>query len=169
MDSSPRDLAYRMIGMIANSWAMIEYCVDIINTIIFFRHDARSYEKRIPVALESKLKFLRRACNRIPKLKADGAAILPLVEDVLALRRHRHVVIHGVATGFDTGTVTYNFIKNENDNILLGQATLTLQALYDLVEESTQLARRANEIEDRFRVAWVEDGSKPFSELTPGE
>lgn len=168
MDGSPRSLGYFMIGGIANSWAMIEHAVDLMNAVIFTRHEAREYEDRVPLALDRKLKFLRRACARMAALAPYQTDVANAVSDALTLKEYRHVIIHGVATGFDASGITYDVLRNENDRILVGQVTFTLQEMHNLLSESLALATRFHSIEGRFRTDWVDDPDKPFRELSGG-
>jgi hypothetical protein len=94
--TAPEDEAFfAALGRLTISWAHIESGLDAAITVIHERLGGDSIEPELPRMLQRKLKYLRRACAKIPQL-ADYQVSFPMFADrVQAASETRHDLIHG--------------------------------------------------------------------------
>jgi hypothetical protein len=160
---------YAKIGRIATAWAKLEFSVDLMNGVIFGWHKARSYEKRIPLALESKLKFMRRAANRISGLSPYRDLMVSITTEALEFKRGRHTLAHGVPRAYDASAgVTYASLVNLNDNLAWDERTLSEEFLSEFAAFSEALSDKAFTLCRGFVDEWIEQSHDPDGKLPGG-
>ena len=89
------------IGFLILNWAMIEACLDFNTAIIFHAAGGKHIDREIPMALKSKLKFLRRCFSQIDMLHPFADEAIGYLSRVQDLSQTRHAVVHGFASKYD--------------------------------------------------------------------
>jgi len=83
------------IGIIAINWAMIERQLDNCIHLICADLGGIPGEREKPLALERKIKALKKSFRRIESLKPFKDRAIPLIEDARVMGHKRHMFLHG--------------------------------------------------------------------------
>lgn len=87
------------IGWIAHNWAVVEQNFEMCIALIYHDLGGKTVvDKQLPLPWNQKVKFLRRAFERIPELARYAAEALPLIDQADAIAEDRNDLIHGVLT-----------------------------------------------------------------------
>ena len=90
------DPHYDLVGKITVAWAFIDYSLDVINTMIFLMAGGNAIQSEIPVSLNNKIAFFRKAYQNLDGLAPFKNAGLGLIAEVAKQREARHDFVHGI-------------------------------------------------------------------------
>lgn len=104
--TAPEDEAFfAAIGRLAVAWAHIEISLDAMIAIV---HDTMNggelIEPEKPISLQRKLRYLRRAFNRMQELQPFNERFRAIADEVKAASEDRHDIIHGFVVDQTSGT-----------------------------------------------------------------
>jgi hypothetical protein len=96
---------FAAVGRLTVTWAHLEFGLDAMIAVIHGLMDGRLHEKKLPRQLSKKLKYLRKAFDRIGVAEADRPRYDKFLDDVEAASVTRHDIIHGfpIHHASDTG------------------------------------------------------------------
>lgn len=138
----PNEFVYR-VGWVAVSWAMVEYGLDSAIREIYQIHDGASVETRIPVSLNPKIAFLRKAFNQVGGLAGCAVHGHALLDEVNALKHQRHDIMHGIIAG--PGDEGYQLMRFRYE------ATGHVREIYAYtMEDLSHLSRHASSLAERL-------------------
>lgn len=87
---------YSAIGKLTISWAYVEMGLDWLIREIHEPLDGRTHvEPDPPISLQRKLRYLRRAFNRLPPLSSFNARFVTIADEIQLASEERHDLIHG--------------------------------------------------------------------------
>ena len=94
---APKDEAFfAAIGKLAVSWAHLELGLDWLIRIIHQELDGSEHvEADIPLSLQRKLRYLRKAFRTLPQLATFKDRFLKIADEISAASDERHDIIHG--------------------------------------------------------------------------
>ncbi|MCB2078796.1 MAG: hypothetical protein KDE55_14000 [Novosphingobium sp.] len=164
---SPRDVGYHCIGVIVNSWAMLEQCADLMMMRIYWRIGGSDWMKpKLPKALGEKLNLLKQAAEKTVSLSDISDELGAACDKAAELHHERHLIVHGVASDFTADGVTYDRWKIEGAKLLHGRKRFSLIDLIDFSEASSKLARRFHNLNTRMEYRWPAPKGRPFASRT---
>lgn len=87
---------YASIGKLTISWAYVEFGLDWLIREIHEPLDGQTIvESEIPISLQRKVKYLRRAFNKLPQLAQFRGRFEKIADETIAASTERHDLIHG--------------------------------------------------------------------------
>lgn len=105
------DSVYLAIGRIVANWCIVEYELDRCIATIHKRCKGRIVADDIPIALNKKIKLLKRSFKDDPRLAPLAADGRKLLSRISALKEHRHLATHGAISGLNIKTTVVSFSK----------------------------------------------------------
>lgn len=136
------------VGFISINWALVERQMDNIIHLVFDSLGGVPGQKKKPVALSWKIKYLRQAFTKLPALSPFRFRALRLLTDAQDMGGKRHVFMHGTLGGLD-GTILHidkmavgrpGYVVERTSFDLLQFPALTAE-LEDLTTQWATLAR----------------------------
>lgn len=91
---SERDF-YAHLGLYAELWSGVEGAIEFLIEFIYKNFGGLTVEPEPPLALERRLKFLRKAAKRLPELSSEEAEIVRMTDFLRDESSFRHLLIHG--------------------------------------------------------------------------
>jgi len=86
---------FAAVGRLTVTWAHLEFGLDSMIAVIHGLMDGRLYEKQLPKQLSEKLRYIRRAFDRLGIAEADRPRYDKLIDDIEVASTTRHDIIHG--------------------------------------------------------------------------
>jgi hypothetical protein len=102
---------YPAVGSLILQWAMLEQMLEAWVAIIFrsWNIGSRLNEKQIPFQFSNKVRFLRKAFERIPELENYAQEGLSLLDQIEPVGKTRDILVHGALCAYDDATNTFSF------------------------------------------------------------
>jgi hypothetical protein len=92
--------AFEFVGMVTISWAFLEMGLDLGNELIMAHAGGDAIQAALPVSLNPKIKFIRKAFQNLPKLEPFRKEALSIVDGVSNLKEQRHDMVHGFTSEY---------------------------------------------------------------------
>jgi hypothetical protein len=90
-----QNLYFQALGLATTAWASLEFVLDLNIHVISAHYGGKSISTQVPLALNQKLKFLRRAFTGSKMLELFRAHGNTDIDKINALSEMRHELIHG--------------------------------------------------------------------------
>lgn len=153
-----RSAAYHLIGATVNRLAMIDQCADDMAVRLYWRANARQWWlKPLTWPLSEKLKFLTAAAKNISDLATVKDELLSACSQADCIHRERHSIIHGMASGITTTSITFTRTKIKDSRLLGGSVTLSLADFARFTEEVRGTTERFHNLQAAIADLWPGD------------
>lgn len=87
----------KAIGQLSIAWALAEHAIDRCIGVIFYTKGGDQIERELPLNARSKIKFFRKACNRLEFCKDDVDHANEMADYAYKALDNRNWCIHGAA------------------------------------------------------------------------
>lgn len=142
-----REVEYKsLLGRFVIEWGGLEMTLDLLVLEIFRLCDVSPLNRggrppEVPRSLEARINFLKDAHRLIPELQPLRERAGEVLRRVTAVRKERHLLIHGVLRGVDLkGNATLIQMSYQNDGYSAALRRVTPKRLEQLVAHSRQSA-----------------------------
>lgn len=93
---SADEMMLQTLGVLTLTWAIMERAVDDIVALVFAADADQAIQSTVPVTLENKLDYLRKARAEMPSLAPFTERMRGVQSRIKLARKHRKNVTHGV-------------------------------------------------------------------------
>jgi hypothetical protein len=94
-DAQDLDTLAKAVGLVVLQWSQTEQSLELLVAVLWQSLGGKSFAKRIPKMLETKLEFVRKCAAGTPALAAHRQRIEGLANSFESLSATRHDLIHG--------------------------------------------------------------------------
>lgn len=101
----------KAIGHIVLNWAAAEQSLDMCVTIVFKYCGGNKLRDDLPRSFNLKARFMREALRKLDLLKPLAAFGLPIIDQMDALSKTRHEMVHGALTTGELINNVWHFLK----------------------------------------------------------
>lgn len=155
------------LGLITLHWSYIETTLDALVAITYHHHGGNKIERELPRMLGRKLKYLRRAFARAPKLSKHEKAAAAFFGQVEDLSERRHVLIHGYATEFAPAGIKFVKLRIEAQLHYVEEHHVSAGELLAFMAETGELGLKLAQFVQPLVAEMLKDlGKEPGGELT---
>lgn len=152
---------FAAIGRLAVSWARIECGIDFaVQVIHHHQGGAEVVEPEAPWSLDRKLKYLRRAFNKIEEFNAAKDIIGSLTDDIRVASERRQDMLHGFVLHNQDGATGIRMARllRGGEPFANKRFEVTTDEINKWANEASLLGTRANDIGAAFAKAHLEQG-----------
>jgi hypothetical protein len=139
-----------LVGYVSIQWASIEQDLDYCVAASFHGCGGADIREDLPVSLEAKIDYLKKAYRRLPPLHGLVDEALPLLTDLKVFAQNRHDLVHGVINGIEHEGGVYTFLRTEYNRTIHSQrkVLVDVKAFPALAKELAGLLGRALNLAD---------------------
>ncbi len=144
------------VGELVLGWAFAEQNLDNMVTIFFHGAGAKT-EAELPVALNRKMKYLRKCLRTVPALASFRANAEQLIDEAEKLSDTRHTVIHGAISEYNSQIQVITFVKLKavKDRHWVDPRHMKLDHLLGIGVEAGKLGLRLGDLTRRLLDTFV--------------
>lgn len=123
------------VGLYITTWGGAEVMLDSLIHLLYAHFNAASVDAERPLALARKLRFLRKAAQKLDVLKPERKEIASLTDFLSTESDFRHDLVHGINVNFGNYDPHYAVMARPRDrNSLMGEQVQTVVTLDKLKE-----------------------------------
>jgi hypothetical protein len=136
------DVMLQTLGLMTISWAIMERGLDDIVGVVFATDPGRAIQSTLPVTLDNKLDYLRKARASLPWLQPFAERLREMQRRAKLARTHRKNVTHGVLEVSETNHRVWSAKVLTFKGDASSEATVSYEAkaIFDTIREIDAIA-----------------------------
>lgn len=147
-DADDLDAIAKAVGLVVLQWGQAEQSLDLLVATVWHSFNGKRHAKKIPLMLETKIKFVRACMSSEASLSQFRTAAEELLERFEALSSVRHDLIHGAVASLSPVDNAFVFAKLDIRDGYHHHREVRIEAAEypQLVDKLIELGRMAHEL-----------------------